>query len=871
MAIYSITKLNWVMKFLNMLIFLGALCSFHQVMAQELEIITEDNQKFVKYKVQPGETVFSIAQKYNVSQNELLRLNPSIENVLRAEEIIRIPYQGQDNNPKLRAPAEEASFQEIKHTVKKGEGLWSIARSYDTTVDDIKKWNDLKNEKIFFGQELIVGIATSKSKRRNSQDRSTVAGKQSSSPNKSGSKTVLKSSPEAEETDNPTIFEHEVQKGESLAILKRKYNVSMADIRKWNDLKSDKIYPKQKLKIHINPEDGNSLGTPEEENPNKPDKTLPEKPINSTFPSYDTLNQNQSGNNGTDLGTFVTGFGNQGGNRPVGGVNTPQYSTPITRVVRQGETIYSIQREYNVRKTEIRLWNNMPEGSNKIKAEDTLLIYVPKSVTHNVQAGETLESIANKYKVYPSQIKIWNKGILSDDDLRTQKNLKLYIPSGPLPPGAPGYQASNNFSQSQSLNQSPNLNNNNQNGLNNQSGNFQNNNLNRQNNQSGNFNNNWRGNNNNQNNNFNNNWRGNNNNQNPNNGNQNNFNNNPVRGANNDPYNQFNNSNDPYSQFNNNPSGNLNNGNQNNGNPNNFNNRQGNNNPPNNFNNRQGNYNNNGNQNSYGNNNNPNNPNNRQGNYNNNGNPNNFNNRQGNNNPPNNLNNRQGNYNNNQNQNQNNFNNRQGNNPTQNQRQPYTFDDSQAFDFSPPVSDDPFTNLQNSKKTPRVGSSNNNNRLGNQGNQNNFGNNNNRFGNQGNQNNFGNNNTGGNTFSNVGDYASPSTGSQAGIGNQPNNFSQNPPTSGKMVGDFFVEEGFANRALNSSSLRFNEALHASAKIGSNIVVVAQSGQNVVVRIVGRIPLNEHKAGVIILLSSTSFQRLGGTTNGSLKVKLQYKK
>ena len=50
----------------------------------------------------------------------------------------------------------EASTQ---HTVKSGESLWSIASKYNTSVDSIKKSNNLSNNMIFPGQVISIGAA----------------------------------------------------------------------------------------------------------------------------------------------------------------------------------------------------------------------------------------------------------------------------------------------------------------------------------------------------------------------------------------------------------------------------------------------------------------------------------------------------------------------------------------------------------------------------------------------------------------------------------------------------------------------------------------------------------------------------------------
>ncbi|WP_457618404.1 OmpA family protein [Lutibacter sp.] len=46
--------------------------------------------------------------------------------------------------------------QDIIHEVKKGETLTSIAKKYNTTIKDLKKWNNLYDEKIYIGQELLI-------------------------------------------------------------------------------------------------------------------------------------------------------------------------------------------------------------------------------------------------------------------------------------------------------------------------------------------------------------------------------------------------------------------------------------------------------------------------------------------------------------------------------------------------------------------------------------------------------------------------------------------------------------------------------------------------------------------------------------------
>ena len=63
---------------------------------------------------------------------------------------------------KLKIPGGAASVpsgpkvEEIIHVVKRGEGLWDISRQYGVTIEDIVKWNDLKDTKIKINEKLKI-------------------------------------------------------------------------------------------------------------------------------------------------------------------------------------------------------------------------------------------------------------------------------------------------------------------------------------------------------------------------------------------------------------------------------------------------------------------------------------------------------------------------------------------------------------------------------------------------------------------------------------------------------------------------------------------------------------------------------------------
>ena len=108
------------------------------------------------------------------------------------------------------------------HTVKKGETLASIAKKYHVSVSSLKQWNNLKKDTLKAGQKLT--IYTSGGPMATSDTNSKAAG--SSSPKY-----------------------YVVKAGDTLASIAKKYNTTVAKLKKLNNLKSDKIKVKQKLRV----------------------------------------------------------------------------------------------------------------------------------------------------------------------------------------------------------------------------------------------------------------------------------------------------------------------------------------------------------------------------------------------------------------------------------------------------------------------------------------------------------------------------------------------------------------------------------------------------------------------------------------------
>ena len=120
-------------------------------------------------------------------------------------------------------------MENVEYIVKKGDNLGSISKKYGSSVDDLKQWNNLSNNNIALGKSLIVA-------------KSEVAVE-----SKAVAETYKKNLASSSKSKN---YDYLVQKGDSLYSISKKSGVSIADIKKWNNIDGEELKPGMKLKIN---------------------------------------------------------------------------------------------------------------------------------------------------------------------------------------------------------------------------------------------------------------------------------------------------------------------------------------------------------------------------------------------------------------------------------------------------------------------------------------------------------------------------------------------------------------------------------------------------------------------------------------------
>ena len=102
---------------------------------------SNDTNTLNTYVVKAGDNLYKIARENNVSVSEIKSLNNLDSDILSIGQKLKIP---------------SGNSVDVIYTIKAGDNLYAIARDYNTTVDAIKKRNNLTSNMLSIGQKLII-------------------------------------------------------------------------------------------------------------------------------------------------------------------------------------------------------------------------------------------------------------------------------------------------------------------------------------------------------------------------------------------------------------------------------------------------------------------------------------------------------------------------------------------------------------------------------------------------------------------------------------------------------------------------------------------------------------------------------------------
>jgi membrane-bound lytic murein transglycosylase D len=114
----------------------------------------------VVYKVQKGDWLSNIAKKFNVSVQQIKDWNKLSSETLYVGQILKIQSSNETNttvnSTNTTSPPKQSGSTKY-HTIRSGDTLWGLAQKYNTSIDNLRKWNNLYSGKsIHIGMKIIV-------------------------------------------------------------------------------------------------------------------------------------------------------------------------------------------------------------------------------------------------------------------------------------------------------------------------------------------------------------------------------------------------------------------------------------------------------------------------------------------------------------------------------------------------------------------------------------------------------------------------------------------------------------------------------------------------------------------------------------------
>ncbi len=164
---------------------------------------------FVIHQVGEKETLYGISRRYGTTVDAILQYNPTADGGLEIGQILKVPYVPKSPH---KSPAGGTV-----HIVAAKETMFSISQAYDVSIDEIKQWNNLTDNSLSIGQELIV--------------------------KKGASRNVTT------QTSSPSKGLHIVAAKETMFSIAKQYGVTNQQIKDWNQLEGNEISIGQELRV----------------------------------------------------------------------------------------------------------------------------------------------------------------------------------------------------------------------------------------------------------------------------------------------------------------------------------------------------------------------------------------------------------------------------------------------------------------------------------------------------------------------------------------------------------------------------------------------------------------------------------------------
>ena len=160
------------------------------------------NDDLIEHSVKPGETLYSIARQYNITESELLFYNPDARNLKTGARLV-LPKMAVKQTA-VSSPAQSGGVDNyFEHIIESGETLWGITQKYNVSENELRALNPFLANGFPAGAVLKVPVKENKSVK-------------------------------VEPVNDDAFIKHVVERGETLYGLSAIYGIKIPEIKKYN-------------------------------------------------------------------------------------------------------------------------------------------------------------------------------------------------------------------------------------------------------------------------------------------------------------------------------------------------------------------------------------------------------------------------------------------------------------------------------------------------------------------------------------------------------------------------------------------------------------------------------------------------------------
>ena len=395
-----------------------------------------------RYRIVRGDNLGSISRRFGISIADLRKWNrlTGTRIITGRYLIVRRAGVGRKGGQVLAsAPAGSGTYR-----IRRGDTLGIIARRFGVTVAQLKAWNGLRSNRITAGDTLTVGTR-----------KALPAPRAAAAAASSASRSTTSGTPSAGGSG-----QYKIRRGDNLAIIARRFGVTVADLKSWNRLRSSRIRAGKYLTVRP-PSDvpassggARAAAASSDSAPRKAaaagERYKIRRGDNLTLIARrfdvgvaDLQRWNGLRGNRITAGEYLVvhaGPSASAGARTARALSSPRRPASAPAAggryrIRRGDNLGTIAERFGVSVTDLKRWNGL--RGNHITAGDYLNVTSRASVSaaltdsgtrYRIRQGDTLGTIARRFGVSVTDLKSWNG--LRNSHIRAGRYLTVEPASG---------------------------------------------------------------------------------------------------------------------------------------------------------------------------------------------------------------------------------------------------------------------------------------------------------------------------------------------------------------------------------------------------------------------------------------------------------